>query len=79
MAKILCVGTFGTDDPTRATMPFIAAAGAIDKGHEPLIVLMGEAVYLLRETAADAVQGIGFPPLSAFMSKMLKHQVPFYI
>lgn len=79
MGKILCVGTFATNDPTRATMPFIAASGAIDKGHEPMIVLMGEAAYLLKEGVADAVQGVGFPPLSAFMSKMLKHEVPFYI
>jgi predicted peroxiredoxin len=49
MSKVLCVGTFATDDPTRATMPFIAASGALDKGHEPMIVLMGEAVYLKKE------------------------------
>ena len=28
MGKLLCLGTYSTDDPTRATMPFIAAAGA---------------------------------------------------
>ena len=32
MGKILCVGTYSTDDPTRATMPFIAAAGAVVAG-----------------------------------------------
>ena len=79
MSKLLCVGTYGTDDPTRATMPFIAASGALDKGHEPMIVLMGEAVYLLKEGVVDTVQGIGFPPLSKFINKMLKHEVPFYI
>jgi predicted peroxiredoxin len=79
MGKILCVGTFATDDPTRATMPFIAASGALDKGHEPIIVLMGESTYLLKEGVVDAVQGIGFPPLSVFMNKMIEHEVPFYI
>ena len=79
MSKILCVGTFATDDPTRDTMPFIAASGALDKGHEPMIVLMGEAVYLMKEGVADAVQGVGFPPLNVFMDKMLEHEVPFYI
>jgi predicted peroxiredoxin len=62
MGKLLFVGTFGTDDPTRASMPFIVASGALDEGHQPTIVLMGEAVYLLKEGVADSVQGIGFPP-----------------
>jgi uncharacterized protein involved in oxidation of intracellular sulfur len=79
MGKILCVGTFATDDPTRATMPFIAASGAIDRGHEPMIVLMGEGVYLMKEGVADAVQGIGFPPLRKFLDKMIEHEVPFYL
>ena len=79
MSKLLSVGTFATDDPTRATMPFIVASGAIDRGHQPMIVLMGEAVYLLKEGVADSIQGIGFPPLSVFLDKMLKNDVPFYI
>ncbi len=42
MGKLLFLGTFATDDPTRASMPFIVASGALDKGHQPMIVLMGE-------------------------------------
>ncbi|MFL7868324.1 MAG: hypothetical protein AB8I58_05820 [Anaerolineales bacterium] len=67
MSKILYIGTFATDDPTRATMPFIAASGAIDRKHEPVIVLMGEAVHLLRKGVLDAIQGVGFPPLEQLM------------
>ena len=78
MGKILYVGTFATDDPTRATMPFIAASGAIDRGYEPMIVLMGEAVYLLKKGVVDAVQGVGFPPLRQIMDKILKHQTPLF-
>ena len=29
MGKLLTVGTFGTDDPTRATMPFLVASGRL--------------------------------------------------
>ena len=43
MAKLLYVGTYGTDDPTRSTFPFLMAKGAIDGGHETGIILMGEA------------------------------------
>lgn len=78
MGKILYVGTFGTDDPTRATMPFIAASGAIDSGHEPGIVLMGESVYLGNDQVVNAIHGLGFPPLSQLMNKILEHGVPIY-
>ena len=79
MGKLLCLGTYSTDDPTRATMPFIAASGALERGHEPTIVLMGEAVYLFKEGVADTVQGVGFPPLHQFVDTMMENGVPFYL
>ena len=78
MGKLLYVGTFGSDDPTRATMPFIAASGALDAGHEPAIVLMGEAVYLANDEVVDSIKGVGFPPLRQLMNKLLDNGVPFY-
>ena len=78
MGRILYVGTFGSDDPTRATMPFITASGALDAGHEPAIVLMGEAVYLGIDAVVDALQGVGFPPLRQLMNKILDNGVPIY-
>ena len=79
MGKLLFVGTYGTDDQTRATMPFIGASGAIDKGHEPGIVLMGEAVYLMKDVIADSVSGVGFPPLRELFDKIVGHKVPVYV
>jgi predicted peroxiredoxin len=79
MGKLLFVGTFATDDPTRASMPFIVASGALDRGHQPMIILMGEAVYLLKEGVADTVQGVGFPPLRQVLSKIFEHKVPIYV
>jgi predicted peroxiredoxin len=79
MGKLLFVGTFGTDDPTRASMPFIVAAGALDRGHEPSIVLMGEAVYLLKGGLAETVQGVGFPSLDQPLRKIIEHEVPIYL
>jgi predicted peroxiredoxin len=78
MGKLLYVGTFGSDDPTRASMPFVAAVGALDAGHEPSIVLMGEAVYLANDDVVDAIQGIGFPPLRKLVDKILANGVPIY-
>lgn len=79
MGKLLLVGTYGTDDQTRATMPFIVASGALDKGHEPGIGLMGEAVYLLKDEIMDGVKGVGFPPLRELFDKIVGAKVPVYV
>ena len=78
MGRLLYVGTYGSDDPTRATMPFVTASGAIDAGHEAAIVLMGEAVYLANDEVVDAIKGVGFPPLRQLMEKALDNGVPIY-
>jgi uncharacterized protein involved in oxidation of intracellular sulfur len=53
MAKILFIGTHGTDDPTRATFPFMEAKGVTEAGHETGIILMLEAVRLIKDRIAD--------------------------
>ncbi len=63
MAKLLYVGTHGTDDPTRATFPFLMAKGAIEAGHEAGIILMGDAALLVKDNIAAQIQGYGVPPL----------------
>ena len=79
MAKLLYVGTAGTDDPTRASMPFIGAKGALAKGHAPSIVLMGEAVWLLKGNVADRVFGVGFPSLRELLDEIIGAKVPIYV
>ena len=56
--KLLYIGTAGTDDPTRATFPFLMAKGAIDAGHEAPIILMGEAAALIKDGIAAHVHGV---------------------
>lgn len=79
MGKLLYVGTYATDDPTRATMPFIGAVGALKRDHEPSMVLMGEAVYLLKGDTIDQIKGIGFPPLRELFDEILGAEVPIYV
>ncbi len=75
MAKILFIGTHGTDDPTRATFPFMEAKGAIEAGHETGIILMMEAVPLIKDRIAAQVQGIGVPPLKELMDFLFARNV----
>jgi len=54
LARLLFAGTSGSDDPTRAALPFLGAKGALESGHEAEVFLMGEAVYLMKTEVADA-------------------------
>lgn len=79
MAKILYTSSHGSDDPTRATIAFVAAIGAIDAGHEPELALMGEATYLMKDDISDQIHGVGWPPLKDLWPKLIEHAVPVYV
>ena len=64
MARILFVATHGTEDPTRATFPFMEAKGAVEAGHETGVILMMEAAPLIKDRVAEQVHGVGVPPLT---------------
>jgi predicted peroxiredoxin len=75
MARLLYVGTHGTDDPTAATFPFLMAKGAIEAGHETGIILMGEAAPLIKDSIAQQIHGIGIPPLKELMDFLVSQEV----
>ena len=75
MTKVLFVGTHGTDNPTRATFPFMEAKGVIEAGHETGIILMLETTRLIKDHIASQIQGIGVPPLKELMDFLVAHNV----
>ncbi len=79
MATILFNVTNASNDPTKATMPFIGATGALENGDQPQIMLLGEGAYLALETVAASINGIGLPPLSQFFDQIIDHEVPVYV
>jgi predicted peroxiredoxin len=79
MAKILYVGTAGSDDPTRAGFPFNFALGAVEAGHQPEIFLAGEAAYLMKEAVASQVQPVAMPHLAEMLKNVIGHRVPIYV
>ncbi len=79
MATILYIGTRGTNDPTNATFPFLLAKGAIDAGHQPSIVLMGDAAPVIIDNIAQQIQGVGIPPLKELMEFLVGHEVPITV
>jgi predicted peroxiredoxin len=79
MAKILYLGTSGSDDPTRAGFPFQWALGARDAGHDAEIFLAGEATYLMRKTLADSVLPVAMPPLRELIDEVVAQRVPIFV
>ena len=79
MARELFIGTHGSDDPTKATFPFLMANGAVEAGHEPAIILMGDAVVLMNDAIVDSVHGVGLPPLKDLFAKAIEHKVPIVV
>lgn len=79
VALILYVSTFGSDDPTRATLAFGDALGAIEAGHEAMIALAGEATYLMKDSVAAAVQGVGWPTVGQLLKEVITNSIPIYV
>ena len=79
MTKILAVATHATDDATKGSMAFVTAVGALGAGKEVGIALLGEAAYLAKPAVAKSVHGVGFPPLSELIEKVVQGKVPVYV
>lgn len=79
MAKILYLGTAGSDDPTRAGFPFQWALGARDAGHDAEIFLAGEATYLMKNTVADAVLPVAMPAVRELLDEVVAQRVPVFV
>ena len=70
MAHILFYGTAGSDDPTRAVLPFHMAKGGLDAGHTVEIVLIGEAAYLMKDSVAKEVKGVAVPNAAEIIAEL---------
>lgn len=70
MAHILFYGTHGTDEPTRAVLPFHMAKGALEAGHTVEIALIGEATYLMKDSIAKEVKGVAVPNAAEIIAEL---------
>jgi predicted peroxiredoxin len=79
MAKILVVGTHASDDPTKATLPFVTAIGAIGAQLDCTIALVGEGTSLAKEAIAKSIHGVGFAPLTELVPKIREGNVRVFV
>lgn len=56
---VLYVGTYGPEDPTRATLVFAAAIGMRAKGAHVRVALLGQGVLLMNGKIAKSVCVVG--------------------
>ena len=70
--------SWGSDDPTRASFPFLHALALAEAGHNVQIFLLGEAVSLMRKSVVDAIVPVGWPPLAATMEKIIARKIQVY-
>jgi predicted peroxiredoxin len=76
--KIMMKSAWGSDDPTRASFPFLHGLLLAEAGHDVRIFLTGEATYLMRKATADAIFPVGWPPLSETRQKILAKHIPVF-
>lgn len=79
MAKILISAKHGTDHPTLATLPYIAAKTAKAKGHEPILFLWDEATALARPGTADHIVGVNVKPLKEVLAEVIAQKIPIWV
>jgi uncharacterized protein involved in oxidation of intracellular sulfur len=79
MATMIISGSRGTDDPTMATLPFMAAKTAKDQGHNVVLWLWNEAVSLGRKGTADHVNGVNLTPLKELLAAVQTAHIPIWV
>ena len=76
--NIMMKSAWGSDDPTRASFPFLHGLVLADAGHQVQIFLTGEATNLMRKATTDSISPVGWPPLSETREKILAKHIPVF-
>ncbi len=79
MANLIISGSRGTDDPTMATLPFMAAKTAKEQGHDVVLWLWNEAVTLGRKGTSDHVTGVNLTPLKDLLAAVQAANIPIWV
>ena len=79
MATFMISGSRGTDDPTMATLPFMAAKTAKEQGHDVVLWLWNEAVTLGHKGTADHVTGVNLTPLKDLLAAVQAALIPIWV
>jgi predicted peroxiredoxin len=74
------MGSAGSADPTRASIPLhLAANGSVEVDQETTVVLIGDAAELLVGDTIQILEGVGIPPARELVAKLREHAVPVFV
>lgn len=76
--KIMMKSAWGSDDPTKASFPFVHGLALAEAGHDVQIFLLGEATYTMRKATVDTITPVGWPPLAETMQKVVSKHIPIF-
>jgi len=76
--RIMIKSAWGSDDPTRASFPFVHGLALAEAGHELQIFLTGEATYLMRKATVSQIFPVGWPPLSELQEKVVAKHIQVF-
>jgi hypothetical protein len=76
--KIMMKSAWGSDDPTRASFPFVHGLVLAEAGHAVQIFLLAEATTLMLKSLVNAVHPVGWPPLSETLEKVVAKHIPIF-
>lgn len=76
--KILMKSAWGSDDPTRASFPFLHGLALAEAGHEVQMFLLGEATYLMRKATVNTIVPVGWVPLAETLEKVVAKHIPIF-
>lgn len=76
--NIMMKSAWGSDDPTKSAFPFLHALALSEAGHSVRIFLLGEAVSVMRQSVANAIVPVGWPPLAETLKKVVARNISIY-
>lgn len=79
MPDILFVGTHGSEDPSRAALPFHLARGAKEAGYDVAVALALDATMLVKDVIKDNIVPVGMPSLKELFQFAVDNKIPIYV
>jgi predicted peroxiredoxin len=70
--KIVIIATHGTEDPERASLPFVMANAALAMDVQAVVILQGTAVFLAKKGCYEHVFAAGLPPLKELVDSFIQ-------
>lgn len=73
MSQILTYGSYGKDNPERATLTFIVGNTAVASDNESVVFLTAEGVRLATKGYADDIHEEGFTPVKELIEQYVSN------